>query len=153
MSDTTFIFVFLLAGVLLLAAELFLPTHGLLGVMGVVSIALAIGKTFWINQWAGVGLLLACAIASPFAWSAAIRIWPKTPFGRKVVLPPVVNVPEAPPVHLGQTGRTISELRPMGVCDFEGTRVEAIAEIGMIDAGQQVTVIAMQDRRPMVRAV
>ena len=49
--------------------------------------------------------------------------------------------PEPLPVQIGQTGTTVSELRPMGTCDFAGQRVEAISELGIIPRGQQIRVV------------
>jgi membrane-bound ClpP family serine protease len=140
-------------GLFLLAAELFLPTHGLLGVAGAICVVIAVGKTFIINQWAGVGLLLATTASIPFVWTAAMKIWPKTPLGRKLILPSNELIPEPPSVHLGQTGVAISEMRPMGMCEFAGQKVEATSEIGMIDAGRTVIVTSINNRRPLVKAV
>jgi len=153
MSPITIILILFGSGIIMLVAELFLPTQGLLGILGILAILAAVGKTFWINQWAGVGLLLATVIATPFAWSALMKLWPKTPFGRKLVLPPIVSIPEPPAFHLGQTGVALSQLRPMGLVDFGGKSVEATCEIGVIEAGRAVTVTSIQNRKPVVRAV
>ena len=61
-------------------------------------------------------------------------------------------VPE-PTVRVGQPGVTVSELRPMGVCEFESGRIEAISEHGMIEPGRMVKVVALSGTRPTVRAV
>ena len=46
----------LLAGaIVLLVGELLLPTHGVLGLMGLFCLAGAIGVTFYINRWLGFG--------------------------------------------------------------------------------------------------
>ncbi len=153
MSPIESILLLFAIGIVLLAAELFLPTHGLLGVMGIICLVVAIAKTFLINQWIGVGVMLASVSAIPFVWSAAMHLWPKTPLGKKLILPSKESVPEPPPVHLGQTGVTMSEMRPMGVVEFAGQRVEAASEIGMIEAGRTVTVTSINNRRPLVRAV
>jgi membrane-bound ClpP family serine protease len=153
MNELLIIFLFMLAGIALLVVELLLPTHGVIGVMGVLSILIAVGRTFMVNEWAGVGLAIACAAAVPFAWAAVIKIYPHTPIGRKMLLGPVVNVPEAPPVRIGQRGVAISGLRPMGVCEFDGQRVEAVTEIGMLEPLTPVIVTAIHDHRPTVRAV
>ena len=153
MNDIGFILLLLVIGAALLIAELFLPTHGVLGVAGLLAVLVGIGCTFRLNQWAGVGLALACAASTPLLWSLAVRYWPQTPLGRKIMLGPVVNVPQPPPVHIGQTGVTISGLRPMGVCEFDGQRVEAVTEIGAIEPQTSVIVTALTDRRPTVRAI
>jgi len=142
----------LLAGVFLLAAELFLPTHGLVGAMGALCLLAAVGYCFQYNQWLAVGLLLAIVIATPFAWSLAIRIWPKTPMGRRMILPTVQSTDEPLPFQIGQQGVTLSALRPMGECELDGKRLSACAEDGMIPAGTPVIVVSADGRMPLVRA-
>jgi membrane-bound ClpP family serine protease len=140
--------------VALLLGELLLPTHGLLGILGGGAIAAAIVTCYRINVQLGTIVLVAAAIALPFAGAAAVKIWPKTPVGRRVVLaPPPVDVVDVPLVRIGQSGVTVSELRPMGVCEFESGRIEAISELGMIPPGRAVKVVTMSGNRPTVRAV
>lgn len=138
-------------GLVLLVAELLLPSHGVLGLGSAGCILGAIVVASRQNAWAGLALLVGVAAMTPFAWVAFVKIWPKTPVGRRVVLPPVTN--DAPPaqVRVGQTGVTMSELRPIGVCDFDGVRVEAQSEHGLVEPGQTVRVIALVNNRPMVR--
>jgi membrane-bound ClpP family serine protease len=103
------------------------------------------------NVWAGLALLSGVAAATPFAWVAFVKVWPKTPIGRRVVLPPVTNDPPPAPVRVGQTGVTMSELRPVGVCDFDGVRLEAQSEHGLVAPGTAVRVVALVNNRPTVR--
>ncbi len=141
----------IIAGVLLLA-EVILPTHGILGVFGIGAALAAIFVTLKQNPWAAVGLTLAMALVSPLIWSAAMRIWPKTWMGRRIFLPPVDATLPPSPVCVGDQGITVSELRPMGVCEFPGgTRVEATSEHGIVETGQAVKVIALVNNRPVVR--
>src|SRR5262245_25233943 len=79
-------------GAILLFAELLLPTHGLLGLAGGGAILCAVFAVSRRNPWAGLALLLVLAAATPFVWAAAMKIWPRTPLGRRIVLPP----PDAP---------------------------------------------------------
>ena len=144
----------LVAGALvLLVGELLLPTHGVLGFFGLICLAGAIGATFYINRWLGLAVFLAAVIASPFAWSLAIRMWERSPVGRRVLLPPVEAARPVFPIKLGQIGTACSELRPMGEVDFDDQRMEAISERGIIRAGQQVKVIAVNHGIPTVRPV
>jgi membrane-bound ClpP family serine protease len=138
-------------GVVLVLAELLLPSHGVLGLGAAGCILGAIFVASRQNAWAGLALLLGVVALVPFAWTAFVKIWPKTPVGRRVVLPPVTNEPPAPQVRIGQAGVTMSELRPIGVCDFDGVRIEAQSEHGIVEPGQTVKVIALVNNRPMVR--
>ena len=144
----------LLAGAaVLLVGELLLPTHGVLGLMGLVCLAGAIGVTFYINRWLGLGIFLAAVVASPFAWAVALKVWERSPVGRRVLLPPIEAPRAVIPVKLGQVGTAFSELRPMGEVDFEDQRMEAISERGIVRAGQKVKVISVTNGIPTVRAV
>ena len=143
----------LLMGValVLLVAELLIPSHGLLGLACTGCILGAIFVASRQNVWAGLALLVGVAAATPFAWTAFVKFWPMTPVGRRVVLPPVTSEPVPPLVRVGQTGITASELRPIGVCDFDGIRVEAHSEHGIVPPGTAVRVVALVNNRPTVR--
>jgi membrane-bound serine protease (ClpP class) len=141
------------AGIVLIAAEVLLPAHGLIGLVGAISILVSVGFCFAIDPWIGIGVFAATLAASPFAFALAMRIFPRTPFGRSLLLPPVKD--EVPPVtvQIGQVGVTVSELRPMGTCEFAGVRVEALSDQGIVAPGQKVQVVNLNNRRPTVRVV
>ena len=142
-------------GAALLAAELLLPTHGVLGVLGAGTILAGVVTCYVIDFWLGTGVFLGTVIATPFVGALAMKMWPHTPIGRRVMLPPVngAALPEAT-ISVGQIGVAVSELRPTGMCEFESSgRIEAISEHGMIDAGRAVKVVAVSNHRPTVRAV
>ena len=143
----------MVTGIIFLVAEVFLPSHGVLGLGAACCILGAIFAAMRHNPAAGLVLLLICIALTPLAWTAFVKIWPKTPVGRRVVLPPVTNPQPQPLVTVGQSGMTMSELRPSGVCDFNGVRVEAHSEHGIVPPGTTVKVIALVNNRPTVRAV
>ena len=138
-------------GLVLLVAELLLPSHGVLGIGSAACILAAIFICSRQNVWAGLGLLVGVAAVTPFAWAAFVNVWPRTPVGRRIVLPPVTN--EMPPalVRVGQAWVTVTELRPIGVCDFDGVRVEAQSEHGIVAPQTAVKVVALVNNRPTVR--
>jgi membrane-bound ClpP family serine protease len=139
-------------GVILFISELLLPTHGLLGVVGGCTILASVFVAMKQNAWVGLALLLVCAAATPLLWMAFVKIWPRTPIGRRLVLPELTPPPPAPPVRVGQTGVAVSELRPMGMCEFDdGTRIESYSEHGIIPAGTTIKVIALVNNKPTVR--
>lgn len=145
-------------GVILLLAEVFLPTHGLLGVMGAIGLIGGVGVCFSINEFLGLGAAVTLVVLMPFATALWVKVWPHTPAGKRLILGPVApaNADASPPVHVGQVGVVVSELRPGGVCEFgpASERVEARSEAGaVIPAGRRVEVVALVDHRPVVRAV
>ena len=145
---------FFAAGLILLVAELLLPSHGTLAVLAVCALGGAVVTCFRMEPWLGIGLLTVLVIASPFVFMWMMRLWPKTPVGRRLVLNAVTSTPERQrKMTVGQMGRAITEMRPMGECDFGEWRSEAISEIGIIPAGSRVRVVSLEnDGRPIVRA-
>jgi membrane-bound ClpP family serine protease len=155
MSPTLLIILLLGVGAILLIAELLLPTQGALGVLGGLAIVAAVVVAFRIDQWLGLGLLLAVVAASPFVATAAVRIWPHTPMGKRIVLSPPESRIAPAPIAVGQPGRAVSELRPTGEVEIEidgvRSRVEARSEHGIIRAGSRVRVAGIVEGMPVVR--
>ena len=147
------ILVLFAAGAILLVAEMFLPTQGILGLLGCAAILWGIGKAFFLNQWVGLGLLVATIACIPLAWTAALNIWPRTPIGRRMMLSSVNSPLQTPAVGIGQRGLTLSEMRPAGVVEFAGQKVEARSDLGVIDAGKVVRVVNVDQGRLIVRAI
>jgi len=54
---------------------------------------------------------------------------------------------------LGKEGVAYSVLRPSGIIDIEGRRVDAVSEGTWIPAGRRVLVVSVQGRRVVVREI
>ena len=149
------IFLFSIAAALLIA-EMLLPSHGALGALAVAAIVAGVVVCYRMSHALGLYVALGLALAAPFAVGLWMKLWPKTPLGRRLVLGPARPAGEASPhrrLHVGDTGVVVAELRPNGVCEIAGERYEARSERGVLPAGQRVAVIAVVDGRPTVRAV
>src|SRR5262252_1129505 len=132
MDPLMLILLLVAAGVVLLVGELLLPTHGILGLMGLLCFGGAIAVCFKINRWVGLVVFITAVLASPLLATLAMKLWAASPIGKRVILQPV-DVSRAPAaVRIGQIGTAASEMRPMGECDFGDQRIEAIAELGII---------------------
>lgn len=143
----------LAGGVVLLIAELLLPTHGLLGVLGLVAIFASAVCLMWVDQWLGIGVLSALVLTSPFWCMAALRLWPHTPVGKRMVLHATTSTPASEGVQLavGQTGTAMTEMRPMGECEFGPVRTQAVSQLGIIPAGTTVKIVSLDGEKPVVR--
>lgn len=145
MSDVGVITLLYLAGLAILAAELFIPSHGLLSVAAVGCFAAAVIKVFSLGSTEGVVALVMTLVLVPTIVYFGIRVWLRTPMGRAAIPPNVphdlkdTSVPvEELTMLLGQTGRSVSPLRPVGICDFGGQRVSCVSTIGVIESGTVV---------------
>ena len=130
---------------------------GFIGKAGYAGLAMlgCVVQCFRIGPWLGVSVLGVMVLASPFLFMWMMELWPRTPVGRRLVLNATVPQAERPAViQRGQEGKTVTELRPIGECDFGAIRAEVISEYGIIAAGSVVKVIAHEaDGHPVVQKV
>lgn len=155
MDLITWAILLIVAGIILLIGELLLPTHGVLGALGLIGIGGGIGCCFAIDRWLGLGLFVLSLVLSPFIFSLAMKVWPYTPVGRRLMLqhfekPPAIS---PRPVEIGEAGVTVTEMRPMGEVEFADMRLEAISDRGMLAAGTKVKVVSTDGGRAVVRPV
>ena len=151
MGDIGIITVLYLIALAALLAEIFIPSHGILTVAGLACLVVAVVKTFQVSTNAGVVATLACIVLLPTAAVIAVKVWPHTWIGRKISPDnPVltsrdvgVSVNEMQSM-IGRVGRSLSPLRPSGICDFDGRRFPCVAEMGMIGPGIDVRVVGVK---------
>jgi membrane-bound serine protease (ClpP class) len=155
------------AGVILLAIELFVtPGFGVTGILGLVALLGGLGLSLvgagatWeviitaVGQVA-VSLLLAVAVSL-----ALLRLFPRLPFGRRLILETELtaregfaSAPETDRAWLGKRGTAASTLRPAGIADFEGERVDVVSDGDFIEAGDPIAVVRVDGNRIVVRAL
>jgi membrane-bound ClpP family serine protease len=140
------------AGLVFFAAELVLPAHGLVGVLGGIALVASVVAFFRVGEYVGLGVLVGLAFVGPIVAGLWVKMWPRTPLGRRMVLQTVAGVAQTEAVvRAGEQGVALSELRPGGMCEFDGKRLEAHAEIGMIAAGDRVVAVGVSNGRLLVR--
>jgi membrane-bound ClpP family serine protease len=151
----------LLLAFALVAAELFVPSHGVLTALAAGSAIASI----WMAYKVAPGLALVFAvfvmIATPVVFYYAIKIYPTTVVGKKVLLDqPTPDstkafVEESAQLEqlVGQQGVAASFLRPAGIVEVQGQRIDAMSESEMIEAGTAVEVIRVSGLKVIVKAV
>jgi membrane-bound serine protease (ClpP class) len=154
-------------GLLLLAVELFvIPGFGITGILGILAILaglvlslLGAGATATsvVSAAARVAVSLLIAVVAAVA---LLRVLPRLPFGRQLVLDTGLTAltgwaspPESDRQWLGKRGTTVSPLRPAGIADLEGERVDVVSQGEWIDAGSPIEVIRVEGNRIVVRQV
>ncbi len=63
------------------------------------------------------------------------------------------SAPDNDPRWLGKKGRASSALRPAGIAQIEGERVDVVSDGELIDAGQSVEVTRVDGNRIVVRRI
>jgi membrane-bound ClpP family serine protease len=150
-------------GVVLLLAEVFLGSGGILFGLALAAVVIGVAMTFFVSNDPTIGLvtLLGVFLGAPILGSLLLKLWPRTPWGRRMFLqaPQEDATIAQMPVNLelehyrGQFGRAISTLRPSGVADFDGKRVDVLTEGGAVEAGEMVRCIEVRAGRVIVRPV
>lgn len=148
--------------VFLLILELFVPSGGLIGFFGTLALVGGIVCLFWVDMTVGLVAMVIVLLAAPFAIGFSLKIFPKTPIGRRLVhgdrqpakatnYDPALENAESELV--GKTGHAINELRPVGTCRIDGKRIECLAQTGLIEPGQKVEVVSVQGIEVKVRPI
>lgn len=151
----TFIIILTLLGVILLLTEILLiPGVGVAGILGLAAQAGACFYAFntygpeagWIVTLVNLLLLIGFLV---FALRA--RTWKKFTLNTKIdskVQPDPDTI-----LAIGDTGKTVTRLAPMGTARIEGRTYEVKALEGMLDAGVDVEVVLIEDNRIFVKPV
>jgi membrane-bound ClpP family serine protease len=150
----------LLAGLLMLI-EFLVPSAGLLGIGAAMAAIAALFLAYSESLEAGLTMTGLLALGAPALFIAAIRIWPHTPIGRRILnLPPldtskngqssgardsngtsgVWDLDNPYKGLLGKVGTARTHLLPSGQIEVEGQRYDAVAMGTAVDQGEFVEI-------------
>jgi len=149
------------AAMAVVVLEMFVPSGGLLAVLS-VSLAIAGVVSFWKHStgW-GLTSLAALLVFGPMVVAFMLKIYPDTFMGRRMILGNDGNSDDAPvdaeaerlEALIGAEGTALTDLRPVGTIRVESERLEALAELGVIDAGARVRIVSVEGARIKVRPI
>lgn len=148
--------VLLLVGLALVVMEAFVPSGGILGFLAGTAVVGSIVLAFWNDPIQGVVMLLSALVAIPIVIVLALKYWPSTPIGKRVLL----DVPRSEDVLpdysqrrslIGKRGVAKATMLPSGPVLIEGRIVDAVSEGIFIEKGQLVEVVEVSGMRIVVR--
>ena len=152
-------------GLVLLVEEIFVtPGFGVAGLLGIGAVlgglglsVVGAGATWDVILRAG-GRVAASLLLALVGAVVMLRALPRLPFGRRLVLEQTLtaqagyaSAPESDRQWVGKRGTSVSPLRPAGIAEFDGERVDVVSEGDFIDAGQSVDVLRVDGNRIVVR--
>ena len=155
------------SGVILLVVEIFvIPGFGIVGVLGIGAILAGLilslvgaGDTSQVVLMAAARVVFSLLLAV-VASLVMLRFLPRLPFGRRMILQAGLgaghqygSAPDSDLRWLGKKGRASSALRPAGIAQIEGERVDVVSDGELIDAGQSVEVTRVDGNRIVVRRI
>ena len=151
------IFILLLAaGLLLLAAEIFLP-GGILGIFGGLALVGAIIAGFAVfGPLAGAYIALAVILGGSAGIVLWIRYFPRTRAGRALTLSHTESDYKSADGAAwrdltGKAGTAVTDLRPAGIARVDNRNFDVIAEGMLIERGRAIRVIKVDGNRIVVR--
>jgi membrane-bound serine protease (ClpP class) len=165
MEYSTWAFLLLSVGVILLVAEVFIPSGGIISILSTLALIGAVvcaWQAWWgTSQGSFWGFVAGMAVLLPLLVIGAFYVWPNTPIGKRAFL-------EAPAPHevasfveqeeryrqmVGKTGETVTTLNPAGIVRIDGHRVHCQSEGMIVDTGTRVRVISARANSVIVRRV
>jgi membrane-bound serine protease (ClpP class) len=159
MDPLVWALVLLLAGLVLAVLELFLPSGGMLGVAAFVLFLAAIWMGFRHGPWTGMTTIVVVVLGVPGLVSFALRVWPETPIGRRLMLDTPTDDEVRPDSNLrrslkdleGKLGVARSLMTPNGAVEVAGQMIDAVSQGDVIEPGRQVRVVEVRGTRVIVR--
>ncbi len=138
MDYLTVALLLVLVGVVLLGAEVLLPTGGILVVGALLCFAVAVGTILY--------------------YGTAVSAWRRLSIGRALDADGGDRATDVPQLAKldelrGRVGKTVTPMRPSGSVVFDGQRVDALTEGMMLDAGVWVRCVAAKAGRVVVRQI
>lgn len=149
----------IIAGVLLIVAEVYLiPGLNVVGIIGAVMLLAAVTIAF---LEAGImGGILTMSSASVLSGGAFWWLWKSGAWNQFILSSSlrtddkqIARESEQRARYLGKKGTAVTPLRPTGIAEFDGERIEVVTEGDFISAGSRVKVVAMDRRQYFVRLV
>lgn len=144
----------ILMGMGLIIVEVFLPGFGLPGISGIALLGIGIviaGIHF--GAVTAVGMLLVIIAVLAVVVSCVLRHVANGGGNSELFLrdSQEVSIGEDMKVLIGKEGVAKTKLRPSGIGDFDGVRLNVVTEGSYIDAGKTIRIVNVEGNRILVR--
>lgn len=150
--------VFFMIGIILLILEMFVPSFGILGILGIAGLIYGIASAAYDTgntvRSLGLAALVALVVVIVVAYIFRKRgIWNRFIL-RDALTTEQGYIPNAPRETLiGLEGTALSTLRPAGVADIGGTRMDVVTTGEFVEPGKPVLVTAVDGTRIVVKEI
>jgi membrane-bound serine protease (ClpP class) len=147
--------IFFLAGLILLTVEALMPGFGVFGLLGITGIITGI-VTASATVKQGLITVTISMVVSMVILAFLIRRLARSPLFDRLVLfsrldkSSGYSATEERHELIGRTGVTITPLRPAGIADFDGIKLDVVSDGKFIEAGERVRVVRVEGIRIVV---
>jgi membrane-bound serine protease (ClpP class) len=158
------------AGIILLLLEIFvIPGFGVTGILGIICIIASLflaligggNLPFWDTNQISIAIIqLATALAAALVLLIFLaRFLPKSTIFNRLVLSHEENsdkgfVSSKPLSELiGKEGKALTTLRPAGMADFNGDKIDVVADGDYVQQGSRLKVLRVEGSKVVVREI
>jgi membrane-bound serine protease (ClpP class) len=158
------------AGIILLLLEIFvIPGFGVTGILGIICIIASLflaligggNLPFWDTNQISIAIIqLASALAAALVLLIFLaRFLPKSTIFNRLVLSHEENsdkgfVSSKPLSELiGKEGKALTTLRPAGMADFNGDKIDVVADGDYVQQGSRLKVLRVEGSKVVVREI
>ncbi len=150
-SEPTYSFLFIGAGLLFLFLEVFIPSGGILGILSLGCAAFGVYGLFHQGHtWVGFAAIVGTTTASVLGIRYGLR---RLSFSGSMAPETSTSVDTRIEDLLGKEGITHTPLRPAGVAVIEGKKVDVVTPGNFIEANVPVKGIDTTSNRVIVREI
>ena len=144
-------------GLLLIMAEVLIPSFGMLGGLAAIALIGSVIMAYQESSDLGQNFLIAEAILVHTMIMLGLKLLPKSPFTKFLVADGFTfedgaAIDERDKQLMGKRGVVEAPLRPAGTARIEGRRVDVVTRGDMIESGAWVEVIGLSGNRVEVVA-
>jgi len=168
-SPIIWAFIFIGIALILFFVELFVPSGGLLALIGALAVIGSLVAFFMHDANTGLIATAIYIVFGPILFWIVFKIWASSPLAKRMILGGIVEEDSEEAMQksqarfarrqeelqqlIGKEGNTITILRPVGVVRIDGQRIDAMAETGSIEADTAIKVVSVYDNQIKVRAI
>lgn len=150
-----------LFGIGLLVLEAFMPGFGLPGISGIILEVIAVVMTwFQLGPMAALGITLLILSIIAIAISVSLRSATKGKLSRsKIILNDVESAEagyrssEDMNIFLGREGTATTVLRPTGMADFDGVKLNVMSDGEFVPTGTKVQIVRVEGSRIIIKTI
>jgi len=144
----------LVIGLLMVCVEVFIP-GGIVGTLGAFALIASIILAF-VNQGTTFGLywLSGVLVITLFGLFLSIKYLPRSPAGKRLFLSSSESGYSASedglPELIDKTGTALTNLRPAGMADINGSRIDVVTAGEFLEKGTEIKIIRVEGNRVLV---
>jgi len=165
MDPQTLVFVLVFAGIVLIFAEVFLPSGGIIGVMCLCCFIAATYCAYqaWYHTTPSYwwGYLGSVAVIIPTCVIGGFQILVRTPLGNRILLR-APTTEEVTPYQkelqhlnslIGKQGIALTPMTPGGLVSVNGERIHAVSDGMSVEQNVPIEIVAVRGTRVVIRQV